>query len=210
MTVTNPDLSRTVSAQLRPLLVSFYAHVILWYSLYGVALLQTAPPVWALDFIEQLKPTLGALETAARLSERPFPAQVMILYAIPSTLLLGMYWASYMFLVKHNRQEFYRGMCERWGQTGPSVKERLGFAAFGVTLLYAFGYALPVHSFVEGGYWFRGYLNGWMNPALFSSSILSTTCLLLMSMGMGFAFVFAPMGLYVSIYRFQSPTSIRS
>ena len=79
MTVTNPDLSRTESAQRRPLLVSFFVHVILGYSLYVVALWQTAPPVWALNYIEQLKPTLGALETAARLSDRPFPAQVMIL-----------------------------------------------------------------------------------------------------------------------------------
>src|ERR1043165_8577339 len=92
MTVTNPDPSRTESAQRRPLLVSFFAHVILGYSLYFVALWQIAPPVWALNFIEELKPTLGALETAVRLSDRPFLAQVMILYAIPSSILLGMYF----------------------------------------------------------------------------------------------------------------------
>ena len=151
MTVTNPDLSRTVSAQVRTLLVSVYAHVILGYSLYVGALWQTAPPVWALNFIEQLKPTLGALETAARLSERPFSAQVMILYAILSSILLGMYWGYYMFFVNHICQESYRGMCEQWQQTGIPVKERLKVGATGVALLYAFGYELPIHSFVEGG-----------------------------------------------------------
>jgi hypothetical protein len=155
MTATNPDLSRTVSAQLRPLQVSVYAHVILGYSLYVVALLQTAPPLWALNYIEQLKPTLGALETAARLSERPFSAQVMILYAILSSILLGLYWAYYLFFVNRICQELYRGMCEQWQHTGIPLKERLkvrlkvGFS--GVALLYAFGYQLPISFFVEGG-----------------------------------------------------------
>ena len=147
MTVTNPDPSRTP----RPLLGSVFAHVILGYSLYVVALLQTAPPVWALNYIEQLKPTLGTLETAARLSEYPFPAEVMILYAILSSILLGMYWVYYLFFVKHIWQETYRGICERWQQTGFPVKKRLQFAALGVALLYAFGYELPIHSFMDGG-----------------------------------------------------------
>ena len=155
MTVTNPDLSRTVSAQLRPLQVSVYVHVILGYSLYMVALLQTAPPVWALDYIEQLKPTLGALETAARLSERPFSAQVMILYTVLSSLLLGMYWVYHMFLVNHLFQEAYRGIWEQRQHTGIPLKERLkvrlkvGF--LGVALLYSVGYELPISYFVEGG-----------------------------------------------------------
>ncbi|MEI8015638.1 MAG: hypothetical protein WCH20_12475 [Nitrospira sp.] len=151
MTVTNPDPSRTLAYERRPLLMSFFAHVILGYSLYVVALLQTAPPLWVLNYIEQLKPTLGALETAARLSESPFSAQVMILYAVLSSILQGMYWVYYMFLVKHIRQEMYRRACEHCRQTGLPFKERLGFFGFGLAQLYAFGYALPVHSFGEGG-----------------------------------------------------------
>ncbi|MBI5317496.1 MAG: hypothetical protein HZB34_16160 [Nitrospirae bacterium] len=152
MAVTNPDLSPTGSAVQRQLLVSISAHAILGYSLYFVAVMQTAPPLWALNFIEQLKPTLGALETAARLSERPFSAQVMILYTVLSALLLGMYWVYYMFFVNHIiGQESYRGMCERWQQTGFSVKERLAVGFVGVALLYAFGYELPISFFVERG-----------------------------------------------------------
>lgn len=155
MTVMNPDLSRAEAAQRRPLLVSVYAHVILGYSLYGVALLQTAPPLWALNYIEQLKPTLGALETAARLSEHPFPAQVMILYAILSSLLLGLYWAYHMFFVNHLFQEAYRGIWEQWQQTGIPLKERLKVrlkvGASGIMLLYPVGYELPISFFVEGG-----------------------------------------------------------
>jgi len=74
MAVTNPDLSPTGSAVQRQLLVSISAHAILGYSLYFVAVMQTAQPVWAVNIIEQLKPTLRALDTAARLSQHPFPA----------------------------------------------------------------------------------------------------------------------------------------
>jgi hypothetical protein len=152
MTVTNPDLSPTGSAVQRQLLVSISAHAILGYSLYFVAVMQTAPPVWAVNIIEQLKPTLGALDTAARLSQHPFPAQVMILYAVLSSLLLGMYWVYYMFFVNHIiGQESYRGVCERLQQTGFTVKDRLAVGFVGVAILSMFGYELPISFFVEGG-----------------------------------------------------------
>ena len=118
MTVANPDPSRTFVSQQRPLLVSFFVHVIMGYSLYFVALTQAAPPVWAIDYIEQLKPILGALETATRLSNRPFPAQVMILYTVISSVLLTMYCVYKAFFVRQLRQETYRRCCERWQQTG--------------------------------------------------------------------------------------------
>ena len=213
MTVTNPDLSRTVSAQLRPLQVSVYIHVILGCSLYMVALLQTTPPLWALDFIEQLKPTLGALQTAARLSEHPFPTQMMILYAVLSSVLLGMYWAYSLFFVNHVFQEAYRGMCEqwqqKWQQTGIPVKERLKVrlyvGASGVIFLYTFGYELPISYFVEGGDRYKDYLNNWVSSALFSSSILSTIVLLIVSMMVGAAFVWVPLSIYMSIAPFHPP-----
>jgi len=205
--VTNLDLSRTVSSQLRPLQVSVYIHVILGCSLYMVALLQTTPPLWALGFIEQLKPTLGALQTAARLSEHPFPAQMMILYTVLSSVLLGMYWAYSLFFVNHAFQEAYRGMCEQWQQTGILFKERLKVrlyvGASGVIFLYAFGYELPISYFVEGGDRYRDYLNNWVSSALFSSSILSTIVLLIVSMMVGAAFVLVPLSIYMSIAPFH-------
>ena len=205
MTVTNPDLSRTESAQRRSIVVSVYAYVILGYSLYVVALLQTPPPLWALNYIEQLKPTLGALETAARLSEHPFPAQVMILYTVLSSLLLGMYWFYYMSFVMHIFQESYRGMCKQWQQTGIPLKERLALGASGVVSLYVVGYELPISFFVEGGDRYRDYLNNWVSSALFSSSLLSTTVLLIVSMTAGAAFVFVPLFIYLSIAPFHPP-----
>ena len=79
----------------------------------------------------------------------------MILCAILSSILLGMYWAYSLFFVNHIFQEAYRGMCEQWQQTGILVKERLKVrlkvGASGVILLYTFGYELPISFFVEGG-----------------------------------------------------------
>lgn len=209
MTVPNPDPSHTFASQRRPLLVSFFAHVVIGYSLYFVALMQAEPPVWAIDYIEQLKPTLGALETAARLSDRPFPAQVMILYTVISSILLGMYWVCYIFWVKHIRHEMYRRCCEKWQQPGFRAKERLQIAGIGVAELYVFGYGVPIHYFVEGGMVSTDNIH-WLGKSLFSSSILSTTLLLVLSVLTGVAFVIGPLGVYLSISRFKTHTPLRS
>lgn len=208
--MTNPDLPRMVAFYQRQVLVIFIVHMVIGYSLYFVALTPIEPPVWATGYIEQLKPTLGALETAARLSDRPFPAQVMILYTVISSVLLTMYLGCTTCFVKVLRQETYRLCCERWQQTGFPVKERLGFAALAVVGLYAFGYELPIHSFVEGGLMLQGRYVGWLNPALFSSSILSTTMLLLISGITALAIVLVLFSLYLSIGSFKSSTPMRS
>ena|SRR5262245_52842632 len=133
----------------------------------------------------------------------------MILYAVLSSVLLGMFWAYSLFVVNHIFQEAYRGMCEQWQQTGIPVKERLKVRLYvggsGVILLYAFGYELPISYFVEGGDRYRDYLNNWVSSALFSSSILSTTVLLLVSMMAGAAFVWVPLSFYLAIARFNPP-----
>lgn len=116
-----------------------------------------------------------------------------------------MYWVYYMFFVNHICQESYRGMCEQWQQTGIRVKERLKIGASGVVLLYAVGYELPTHFFVERGDRYRDYLNNWLSSALFSSSILSTTCLLLVSMTTSMAMVYVPLSIYLSIVPFHPP-----
>jgi hypothetical protein len=139
--MTSSAPSRTPTPQQwRPLVACLFIHVILGYSLYVIALVQSTPPEWALNAIEQLKPTFGAIETAAQLSERPFPIQVMILYAILSSFVLGICCFSYAFLVKRVRQEMHRRLCEQWGQTGLPFKNRLTFFGVGLVQLYLCGY----------------------------------------------------------------------
>lgn len=214
MTETNPNrslLERLKTPEGRPYLVSICAHVLCGYTLYGVALLQSPPPEWALTAIERLKPTFGALNTAAQFNEHPFPAQVMILYALLSSLLLGVYYFYDSFLVTRNRQKMFRIMEERWGKTGLSVKERLLCGAFGVAALIAYGYVYLIQCFVEGGAWAKGLRSSaWLDLALFSSSILSATVLLLGSFVVACVCVYAPLGIYLSMKRFPSSTSIRS
>jgi hypothetical protein len=61
-----------------------------------------------------------------------------------------------------------------------------------------------------GGYWYNGHLSGWLDPAMFSTSILSTTLFLFLSVTVGMAWVFGVLFLYMSGVRLQSPTSGRS
>lgn len=184
-------------------------YIVFWYSLYVAACAQTNPPLWALQGIEQLKPTFGALVTAARLSDHPFPTQVMILYAFFSSPLLGIFWVYYSFLVQHLAQDTYRGLCERWGTRGLPVTTRLKLAACGVAILSVCLYVFPVYSLMGGGYWDNGHLNGWLYPAIFSTSILSATFFLFFSAGVAMSWVLGFLFIYMSLLRLQSPTSGR-
>jgi hypothetical protein len=91
--VINSDSSRFL-AYGRPILAGFILHVVIGSTLYIVALAQPEPPAWAIGYIEQLKPTVKALDTAARISDHPFLTQVMIVYAAISAVLLTVYVAS--------------------------------------------------------------------------------------------------------------------
>jgi hypothetical protein len=213
MTMTKPDSSplETLNApEVRPLVRSVVVYVVLWYSLYITAWVPTDPPLWALDWIEQLKPTFGALETAARLSEHPFPAQVMTLYAFFSTPLLGLYWVYYIVGVRHAVPIMYRNLCEGWGHRGIPVAMRLKLAAIGVTLLTTCWYVFPVHTLMGGGYWYNGYLSGWLLPSILSPSILSTTWFLFLSVAVAMASVLGLFGIFMALVRLHSPTSGRS
>lgn len=212
MTETKPELSFLEALDTpvyRPVVKSVGVYIVLWYSLYVTAWAPADPPLWALNGIEQLKPTFGALVTAARLSEHPFPAQVMTLYAFVSTPLLGLYWVYYIVGVQHAVPIMYRTLCERWGHRGIPVAMRLKFAAVGVTALSVCWYVFPVHTVMGGGYWYKGHLSGWLLPSIRSPSILSTTWFLFLSVGVAMAWVFGPLFIYMSLVRLESPTSGR-
>ena len=70
MTVSKPAselslLEALDTPDVRPLVRSAVVYVVLWYSLYITAWVPTDPPQWALDWIEQLKPTFGAPQRAS-------------------------------------------------------------------------------------------------------------------------------------------------
>ena len=204
MNVTNSDSARLPVLE-RLLLVGFLVHVVIGYTLYFVALAQPEPPVWAAEFIEQLKPTVKRLETAAQLSDHPFPAQVMILYAAVSTVLLAVYSVYCAFFVKHERREFYRRYCEGLQQPGATPNLGLKGAVAGVGVLIAVGFIWPsVHLFMEMSYF------NYQTVALFSSSIGSATVLLLSSGLMALICVIGIWCIYLSICSFKSRTSMRS
>jgi hypothetical protein len=204
MNVTNSDSARLPVLE-RLLLAGFLVHVVTGYTLYFVALAQPEPPVWAAEYIEQLKPTVKRLETAAQLSDRPFPAQVMILYTAVSTVRLMVYSVYCAFFVKHERREFYRRYCEGLQQPGATPNLRLKGAVTGVGMLIAVGFIWPsVLLFMRMSYF------NYQVVALFSSSIGSATVLLLSSGFMALICVIGIWCIYLSICSFKSRTSMRS
>jgi hypothetical protein len=204
MNVTNSDSARLPVLE-RLLLAGFLVHVVIGYTLYFVALAQPEPPAWAIGYIEQLKPTVKRLETAAQLSDRPFPAQVMILYAAVSTVLLAVYSVYCAFFVKHERREFYRRYCEGLQQPGATPNLGLKGAVAGVGVLIAVGFIWPSVLLFMG----MSYFN-YQTVALFSSSIGSATVLLLSSGLMALLCVIGIWCIYFSICSFKSRTSMRS
>lgn len=204
MNVTNSDSARLPVLE-RLLLVGFLVHVVIGYGLYFVARAQPEPPVWAAEYIEQLKPTVKRLETAAQLSDRPFPAQVMILYTAVSTVLLTVYSVYCAFFVKHERREFYRRYCEGLQQPGATPNLGLKGAVVGVGVLIAVGFIWPSVLLFMG----MSYFN-YQVVALFSSSIGSATVLLLSSGLMALICVIGIWCIYLSICSFKSRTSMRS
>lgn len=208
MTVTNLDTSRSLT-HVRPLLGSFLVNVAIGYTLYFVTLAQPEPPAWAIGYIEHLKPTIRALDVAAQLSDHPFPAQVMILYAALSAVLLTMYYVYCVFLVKDIRQEFYRRSYEGAQRLRGTPNLRLKVGGAAVLGLIAFGLIFPIIFFHMGGGSGPSDIS-WRVAALFSSSILSVTFLLLLSGLTALVCALSPWGIYMSICSVKSNTLTRS
>jgi hypothetical protein len=197
MTETHPALARSPGHVRRVLGVSFLVYAVIGYSLYFATLAQPGPPAWAIEAIDQLKPTLRALETAARLSDRPFPMQVVIVYAVISSVLLTVYYVYCAFFVTHIRHEFYQHQCELVKKLKASPSLRRKVAVFGVLMLLAFGFIYPILFFGIGG-WGGDHIS-WRVAALFSSSVLSVSFLLLLTGAAVLGFLISPWAIYVSI-----------
>lgn len=89
------------------------AFLVIGYALYFAARL-LPPPAWALQMIEALKPTLGALVTAELVSDSPFPAQVVIAYAVLGWFLY-IPWFSYWILYRKKwRSELRAGLLKNF------------------------------------------------------------------------------------------------
>lgn len=96
-----------VSAHDRRIQAAFWyglvAFLITGYLLYYAAQAVT-PPKWAVMTINMLKPTLKALSTAARISETPFPAQVVIVYCAVGSVTLTAWLTYWLFIIEESRE----------------------------------------------------------------------------------------------------------
>ncbi|MEQ1525174.1 MAG: hypothetical protein ABL911_00295 [Gallionella sp.] len=125
-------------------------NVVLGYSFYFIARVQQEPPLWAITFIDHLKPTMKAMNVAARLSDNPFPAQVAILYVAVSTIPLTAYFLYLTFFVKEIRQETYKFFCEKVRQRGGFTGgKRLKLVANGVFVLVISTWIFPSFLLIE-------------------------------------------------------------
>jgi hypothetical protein len=181
-------------AHSRPFWAGLLVNVVIVYSLYFLALAQGEPPTWAVEYIELLKPIVKALNTAARISHHPFPAQVMILYAAVSAVLLSVYFVYCAFFVKHIREELCRRFSE-WMQQfdGGTARQRLKFAGTGVFFILV----TPLWPLIL--MILSSENIGWREVGLFSPSIGSSTILLLMPIHTAVSCVLGQWFIYVSM-----------
>lgn len=63
-------------------------------------------PDWLLMFIELASETVGGLNTVARLNSEPLPLQLVLLFCIPSSLVLSMIYAHHMYFTRSVRAAF--------------------------------------------------------------------------------------------------------
>lgn len=167
-----------------PFLTGFLVNTALGYVLYFITLALPEPPAWALGVIEYLKPTIKVLDTAARLNDRPFAAQVTILYAAFSAVPLAAYFLYLAFFVKKIRQAFRRRLHERMQELGgPTVKLRLKLVGAGAITLFFPAVVFPMI------FSFHWPPIGRVVVSSFSTSIFSASILLLMSGLAAFSFI---------------------
>lgn len=192
------DVSPNSLAHGGPFLKGFIVNLVLGYVLYFIAGVLHEPPMRVSTFIEYLKPTIKALDTAAHLSENPFPAQVVILYAPVSAVLLAAYFIYCTFFVKKIRQELYKHLCERMQLLGVTPKQRLKLAGNGIFVLIISLSLFPMGLLIQDP-----DNISWRAAGFFSTSVFSVGFLLLTSGVVALGFILGLGGICASISNFQ-------
>ena len=166
------------------------AFLVLGYVLYFTARSGT-PPDWALTLIDALKPTLGALNTAARVSGAPFPAQAVIVYCAFGSIVLTAWFAYWFLLANESRVAIQQKMISQ-----PRMK--LAILGLGNLMLMLPGWA-----------WFLAREDtdiGWRDVAMFSPSFGSATVQLLGGVTMA---SLTPLALYALWTALTWPPALR-
>ncbi len=162
--LTQPNLAHCEKQRLaRVFFLGTGLFIAVGYALYFSACL-LPPPVWALELIEALKPTFGSLVKSEHVSNSPFPAQVVIVYAAFSSVALMIWFGCWLLIDKE-----YRCATQRNMYTKTRIK-LLVIALGNVFLLF------------PGWIWFISNKNiniGWQARALFSSNLTSVSLHLL-------------------------------
>jgi hypothetical protein len=161
----------------KPFLLAFSACLIIGYVLYFLALWQSeTPPAWVGRLIEGMRQSIKAIETAARISDHPFPAQVMILYASLSTLVLTAYFVYCVFAREDIRRAFNDRFEERLAVIGVTAATRWKIAFAGLFIALCSFSLFPLLLFVHDS-----GRPSWRVLMFFSPSVGSASFLLLAS-----------------------------
>ncbi len=157
-------------------LIGFIVNAVLGYAFYFMAVMMNEPPTWAHLFIEHLKPTIRALNIAARLNNHPFPAQIIVLYAVTSSIPLSAYFLYAVFCVKKNRSEFYQFFCQRvQEQGGFTFKQRLKMTIHGFFVMTASIAMFPMLLLPEDPHNISRIAAGFLSNSVFSVGLLLLT-----------------------------------
>lgn len=83
-------------------------YALIGYAVYFTADYASMPPAWAVDLIEALKPWMGALKTAERVSAQAFPVQMLTIYTFFASMVLTAYAAFCLLLVTEIHNNFVK------------------------------------------------------------------------------------------------------
>jgi hypothetical protein len=83
------------STYMKPIYRALLVYALIGCAIYLAASWAPIKPNWALSLIETLKPMIGGLNTAARVSDQPFAVQMLTIYVFFCSIPLFFYIANY-------------------------------------------------------------------------------------------------------------------